>query len=195
MSNCPKCETPVPDSAFGLYTCQECKSVLSVDFNGDVSLDGIAPASSTSSNVIPDIALTRISDVDQVKDEPLWAAPAEEEPFELPERNVASGGASFEDVVSFGNSTTSSGQDGAFLYDVLVRGIDSEDLREAVKEALVDNRFGWKGEDVVSKMRGGSILLHRLNSVKASILINRLKSYPLEISWVQNGIYEVEAKS
>jgi hypothetical protein len=218
MSDCPKCNTPVPDSAFGLYTCAECKSVLTVGFNGEVSFDDIAPAAITSSNVSQEVQRVSDSSMEQESEEPsitpeyesMEVSPVETpedrtmvlqkpsppdlaEPFELAQTKRSVATSDFQDVIKYANSSESAGQEGSLLYDVLVKGIDSEDLRLAVKEALIDVRFGWDAQAVYSKLRGGSILLSRINSVKASILVSRLKSYPLEISWKQNGIYEVES--
>lgn len=180
MSVCPKCGTAVPESAFGLFTCEQCQSVLNIDFNGNVDFGSEA-----------------------VGQEPLFEAPQtsanmmteNSEPYELPPKAEVESSNDFQDVVEFGNSSLSTGNQGHFLYDVLIKGIDSEDLHVAVREALIDSRFGWKGEDVFSKLRAGTLLLSRLNAVKASVLINRLKSYPLEISWVQNGLYEVDPQN
>jgi hypothetical protein len=220
MNPCPKCGTPVPDSAFGLYTCAQCKVVLTVDFNGNVSFDDIAPAASTSSNVTPNITRveTRLKEPDYLEAISVEEADQAEgletvheetidrttvlrvedenaEPYRLPEREEISGSADFADVVNYGNSDVSTASEGNLLYDILIKGIDSEDLRVVVKEALIDNRFGWNAEDVFGKLRRGSLLLSRINAVKASVLLSRLKSYPLEISWVQNGIYKVDTKN
>jgi hypothetical protein len=115
------------------------------------------------------------------------------DPYTLPDRQADLSSTSFEDVVKYAQSESSNAASGAFYYDVLLEGIDSEDLRVSVREALRDVRFGWKVEDQMGKVRRGTLLLEKLNPVKASIVISRLKSLPLKIKWSQNGILESDS--
>lgn len=176
MSLCPKCETTIPDTAFGLYTCSNCNTVVAIDFDGNASVvSEVAP-----SEVVP------LSIVNPVPDY------AQGEPYELKNDKPKEVSASFDDIAAFGNSEISQGASGNFLYDILISGVDSEDLRIAVREAFTDKRFGWDTNDIIKKMRGGSVKIEKVNAIKAAIIVSRLKGYPLEISWAQNGIFSME---
>ncbi len=230
MSQCPKCDAPVPETSFGLYNCKNCKAVLSVDFYGTVSMaeeqtneiiseSAGAPTKSLADNSpLPSIAdkATEIAQYPPIPEppfaplvEPIQIVEAEEqptvmesmpvpppdfsegEPYELSKIKAKKATSDFEDVVAFANSEVSQAASGNFLYDILITGIDSEDLRTAVRESLTDARFGWNGADIIKKLRGGSIKIEKVNAIKASILVSRLKGYSLNISWVQNGIFEI----
>ena len=248
MSICPKCETPIPESAFGIYTCVECIAVLNISFDGRIEFnlpESSEPSSSTLSNqpqgltaptplqapqpispaqwepqettpeqveasaptsqafdfeiqseLAPIESLQKpIDATEQVEESGATADAYVGQPFSL-EKTAAktvSASASFQEVVNFANSEVSRGAAGPFLYDILIQGIDSEDLRAAVRDALTDKRFGWDTQAVMITMRGGSIKLEQVNAVKAGILVSRLKGHPLDIRWVQNGILEIEA--
>lgn len=227
MAVCVKCKSPIPESAFGIYTCGSCQSVLAIDFDGNITLSedklnrlGTAEEELAPEKTISLAASKTNNDSGEFSQNNNFSAPnfgenqsigvvpslgnesvGEEEkeefqqddrpPYELDPAAKPSAEPNFDDVIVFANSELSQGTKGAFLYDVLVKGIDSEDLRIAVKEALIDKRFGWDSDAIMRRIRGGSIKIEKINSVKASILISRLKGYPLEITWVQNGLLEV----
>ncbi len=233
MSLCPKCQTQVPDTAFGLYPCSNCKAVLAIDFDGNASIaeeqthDVVSPSggaptrSELGGGHIPHITdaqehepmepvvstdwqegqfkeeassgpefaeKSRVTPLSVVQPVPDFA---QGEPHELTKRSTKKATVDFEDVVAFGNSEVSQGASGNFLYDILICEINSEDLRVAVREALTDKRFGWSTDEIMKKLRGGSVKIEKVNAIKASILVSRLKSYPLDISWTQNGIFEI----
>lgn len=215
MSQCPKCQSPIPETAFGLYTCPTCTSVLNVDMEGRSFFADAAPSETSPEPQIP--YATPYAEPDPVTFEEPAAEDAEEvsivneikqnysqamdeddisgrtvaiDSYTLPDRQADLSSSSFEDVVRYAQSESSSAAEGAYYYDILLEGIDSEDLRIAVREALRDVRFGWKTEDLMQSIRRGTLLLSKLNPVKASLVVNRLKTYPLKIVWSQNGILE-----
>ena len=231
-AECPKCNTAVPDFAFGIYACSNCKTVLSIDFDGNVTFaeDGsefqpepikektvtkkfdLTKESTRATSVEPiggeldvepagaDLDLMSTPSNTAAGPELKLAAPEKESqelpgadlpPYKITPSKAQDSKPNFKDVVAFANSDVSAGAEGSFLYDVLIAGIDSEDLRQAVREALEDSRFGWSADDVIGKLKGGTILLTRLNAVKAAVLVGRLKGFPLEITWQQTGIFEV----
>lgn len=189
MGKCPKCQSDIPESVFGLYSCGVCSAVLTVDMDGNGTID----QSLDHQEVLPEDSLVReiqedypdLAEQDKVAEDTVSIAP-----HFLPDRQADLSSADFKDVVRFAESPTSSATEGAFYYDVLLEGIDSEDLKNVVKEALRDSRFGWNSEEKIATIRRGTLLLDRLNPVKASLIISRLKSYPLTIVWSQNGVIE-----
>ena len=96
------------------------------------------------------------------------------------------------DIADYGNSELSMAKDGKFLYDIVISGIDSVELRDLVEENLTDQRLGVNVRGLMKMIEKGSLEIKRLNAIKASIIINRLKSLALSIEWRQNAITEVE---
>lgn len=205
MSQCPKCQSEIPESAFGLYTCTSCSSVLNVDMEGrSYFAEDMSPQSvdqNFSGSVEVSESDQEVSLIKEIQQNYSQMSPEEDmsgrtvaiDPYTLPDRQADLSSTSFEDVVKYAQSESSNAASGAFYYDVLLEGIDSEDLRVSVREALRDVRFGWKVEDQMGKVRRGTLLLEKLNPVKASIVISRLKSLPLKIKWSQNGILESDS--
>ncbi len=72
-------------------------------------------------------------------------------------------------------------------YDVRIAGIDTADLRREVFESLTEKRLGWDIEDLKNKIDKGCLELKAISAVKAHIIIQRLKSMPLQIRWDQHA--------
>ncbi len=95
-------------------------------------------------------------------------------------------------ISEFANSEESQGIDGPYLYRVLVQGIDSKEIRENLREVIEDSKFGWSTDELMGSINSGELLIEGLNPVKAYMLIIRLRTLPLEVSWKQSGIVSVE---
>lgn len=95
-------------------------------------------------------------------------------------------------VTSYANSEFSQGKDGPFLFNLVINGLDSKEIRESLREAMNDSRFGWDTNQLLGQIRAGKLLIKNVSPVKASILVNRLKRLPLSISWEQHAITTVE---
>ncbi len=110
-------------------------------------------------------------------------APAEEVPAERsPVSNQLS------DIAEFGNRDLEASQSGIYQYTLTLSGIDNKEIRTAVKEALDDQRFNWDIDGVIAQIKAGSLVLSKLNPVKATVIVNRLKSLNIEIKWEQNDL-------
>jgi hypothetical protein len=92
------------------------------------------------------------------------------------------------DVVDFANSDLSQARDGNLKYHLKLSGIDTMDLRNAVKEALTDRRFIWDTEAMVRGIRDGILEIDQISAVKAFLLISRVSFLPLKIEWVQQPL-------
>ena len=90
------------------------------------------------------------------------------------------------DIADFGNSEASLGKDGPYIYDVLIWNIDSKEIRENLREALQDKRFGWDSDRIMGSIKQGAVRISKVNAVKAAVFINRIKNLPLGISWEQS---------
>ncbi|MCB0366067.1 MAG: hypothetical protein H6624_17935 [Bdellovibrionaceae bacterium] len=102
-----------------------------------------------------------------------------------------SGGVGLEDMSNlsdFGNSEQSVGQSGPLRVRVRMEGIDSPELREDLRDALTDKKFLWDTEELMRSIDGGVLIIDNATPLKAAILIERVKSLPLEITWEQFAI-------
>jgi hypothetical protein len=93
-----------------------------------------------------------------------------------------------DDVADFGNSEISQAREGLFYFDINIRGVDTPEIRHALREALTDKRFLWNVEEVMKDISKGNLIIKQVNPVKSVILINRIKSLPIEIEWKQYAI-------
>lgn len=189
MAQCPKCSTPVTVD-FGIYTCASCDSVLFIDISGNVQLDsaGKNDMPAPSFGVMPEPPPQSLESVQPI---PSMATMEFSEPLPEPPPQVTitrqpSASADLSDISRFGNSEASLGKDGPYIYDVLIWNIDSKEIRENLREALQDKRFGWDSDRIMSSIKQGAVRISQVNAVKAAVLINRIKNLPLGISWEQS---------
>jgi hypothetical protein len=91
---------------------------------------------------------------------------------------------------NFGNSAVSQSREGFLRYNLFISGIDTSDVRDQVKEALTDSRFLWDSSQIMHEMLGGEICIKEVTAVKSSILVQRLRSLPVEIRWEQYAIQQ-----
>lgn len=94
----------------------------------------------------------------------------------------------FGDVVEFANSDLSQARDGGLMYNLTISGIDTMDLRNAVKEAMTDKRFIWDTEAMIRGIKDGILFIEQVTAVKAFILVSRLAHLPVQIEWVQQPL-------
>lgn len=187
MAMCPVCQAKIEED-FGLITCSSCGSQVFLEFNDS------EPAGSTTTIDI-ESSKTELMSVTDSEEKPLVAefenkifnepesAPSEE--FNLPSTLSDS---NMSDVAAYGNSDISSAQDGAFRYELCLRGIDTSDIRSMVKEILDDEKFLWDADLLLANIQRGELRLNELTAVKAALLVQRLRSLPIEISWEQHAI-------
>jgi hypothetical protein len=96
-------------------------------------------------------------------------------------------------ISQYANSEISSAKDGPFLFRILLSGIDTKEIREALREAMEDSRFGWDSVQLMSRISKGNLVIDRVSPVKASILVNRIKRLPLGIRWEQYAITQMDS--
>ena len=95
-------------------------------------------------------------------------------------------------INSFANSDVSQGKDGNLVFHITISGIDSKEIRESLREAMEDSRFGWNTSSLLARINKGHLRLERISAVKATILVNRIKRLPVEIRWEQNAITQLQ---
>ncbi len=109
----------------------------------------------------------------------------EETPEEMMENEVVptAGSQDLSEVSTFSNSNM---ETGPLSYSVLIENIDTKEIRQQLAEALADSKFQWDAKELLKKIKMGKLQLESIHPVKASVLIHRLQSLPVKVSWVQN---------
>ncbi len=92
----------------------------------------------------------------------------------------------------YANSEFSQAKDGLLVFKVLISGIDSKEIRESIREAMEDSRFGWDVNSIIGQIDKGELAIENLSPVKATILINRIKRLPIRIRWEQYAITQLD---
>jgi len=93
----------------------------------------------------------------------------------------------------YANSEMSQAKDGLLSFKILISGIDSKEMRESLRSALEDQRFGWNPNELISLISKGVLQIDNVSSVKAVILINRIKRMPVTIRWEQYAITKMDS--
>lgn len=95
-------------------------------------------------------------------------------------------------IADYANSEFSQAKDGPFLFRVVISGIDSKELRESLREALDDARFGWNTDELIHAISKGEMHIRNVSPVKATILINRIKRLSVRVRWEQYPVTQAE---
>lgn len=193
MESCPSCfqNVEILESHYGtLFNCPHCNAVFFIGWDGKPEV-----ASHTANKIeapAPEVSASIDSGFEpQSVETPVnnFSAMPEIQPEIQPESQSISEVAPdqlkpnpFQDVVDFGNSTN---LEGVLRYTLKIQGIDHSTILEQVKDQLDDSRLGWKIEDVLSQIQNGELVLSDLNTAKASVIVQRLKHLPVQISWKQ----------
>ena len=208
MAQCPNCSASITDD-FGLTECANCHAQLLVHIDGQVEFSGSADAQP----VAEEPAYEEPAYEEPTFEEPAYEEPAYEEPvyaeapveesapsydFDEPEpapepapvAPVGNDSPDLSDIAAFGNSEASGGREGALRYNVRITGIDTVDVREAVREALTDRKFVWDTDEIVRSIKDGACEIAGVSSVKAHVLITRLRQLPVEVEWEQYAIHQ-----
>ena len=90
----------------------------------------------------------------------------------------------FSDVESYGNST-SMGVKGFLLYDLMIEGIDSSEIKKQIFLILEDPRFNWSAKEIMQSEKEGKLLIKNLNPVKVFCLLSELNFVSVKLSWRQ----------
>jgi len=94
------------------------------------------------------------------------------------------------EVVSFGNSPKSNANSGWYLYNLTIRGMDSQDIKTRVLQTFSDPRLKLNPKNLYNSIQSGAVTVNELNPLKVFVLVNALKSLPIEIYWEQHELTE-----
>jgi len=237
MSECPNCKVQI-EADFGMVTCPGCETILFVEVNGQIQVDGSSvEVSSNTPGPANDYESQEIEILNQVVENseqnvenpyPEFKAPDQafaipDESFNIPDQNFETFESTQEptfetgdqivepdfdpmptidveehvqpkvegdlsEIAEFANSDISLGKDGNYLYDIIISNIDSGEVKKRLRNALEDRRFNWDVDELLSTIADGCLRICRVNSVKSTVLINRIKNLPLLVTWEQRAI-------
>ena len=94
----------------------------------------------------------------------------------------------FSDISEYGNSSISGAVEGFLRFNVYISGIDSSEILQFIRESLLDKQFMWDVDELIGSIQNGKLELRDISAVKASIVVNRLKSMSVQIHWEQYAI-------
>ncbi|MGE0763589.1 MAG: hypothetical protein AB7N80_09960 [Bdellovibrionales bacterium] len=207
MAQCPSCQTELKDD-FGLVDCANCGAALYIEFDGSVSLrDAGGVGNTPTPQSMPQVPIASQAGFSLREPTQNFAMPQAAETSSAPEPLIeqevpmhslpavamsepAVGGVMMDDLAAYGNSQESAGRDGAYFYDLVISGIDSADLRKEIKEALTDQMFLWDAEALIRSMNLGELVISRVTSVKAALLVQRLTGISVKLRWTQHAVIE-----
>jgi hypothetical protein len=99
----------------------------------------------------------------------------------------------FKDVVDFGNQDQPAIGFGSLVYDIEIQGIDTAEIREELSSHLTDSRLQLDVARLMATVQKGVLSLSKINPVKASVILNRLRHLPLKISWKSHQLIKDSA--
>lgn len=76
-----------------------------------------------------------------------------------------------------------------FCYDISINGIATAEDKKLVLDLLVDSRLGINRLDLLKSMSQATLVLRQVHPVKASLVVQRLRSTLFELSWRQNRVH------
>lgn len=207
MSQCPVCSSPIEDS-FGLIECPGCHKVLFADFDGALKVHE-ENAEESDSKWDLDRSTHALENLDPVLEPEVEASPVpiaevESEPesflvedavieevvevVEAPVEmlNEPTGDLSaIEQINQFASSEDSLLKQGALIYNLTIRNIDTEDLKREILDILKENKLNIDVKKL--KFALPTLELEDLNPVKVSVIVSRIKHLPVEVEWGQRS--------
>lgn len=169
MASCPSCKADIEDD-IGVVVCAACGAQVLLELSGEASIANYA----------------EVKNVETHNADAHIVAANNAEPPATPAVDIAS----MQDVVDYANSTESQGREGLLRFNLNIIGIDSAEVRKQIINTLTDSRFLWDVTEIMTTIKDGQLNLRDLTAVKAALLVHRLRSIPVEISWEQYAIHQ-----
>lgn len=219
--SCPKCSTALKDD-YGMVTCPGCGSIVFVDMDGNAQVATEVPAEETPIVPLAPPKPSFLEEIPmeaegtfppiEVTPEP-FAEPGTDSEMDMnaflgyePDSDAVAAAAARADAAAasqndpndplglsaYANSEVSNAQNGPLVVTLIISGIDAKDLRDEIRQALQDSRFGWDTAALMSSIKGGILRIEQVSPVKATIVINRIKNLSVRIRWEQNAITEID---
>ncbi len=198
MATCPRDGAAIQVD-YGMATCPVCGVMLFIDMDGVAQLGATADADAETPALPAEEEELEFSEVTQIIDDLESEVEVVESEVVEPEFQeismdpdpVISPGDPL-GIQGFANSEISSAKDGPTLIRMLISGIDTKEIRESLREAITDSRFGWDVDAIMSSIAKGELRIENVSPVKASIAVNRIKRMPVRIRWEQYAVTQAE---
>lgn len=199
MNQCPVCSSEIQDS-FGLIECPSCRKILFADFDGTLKVHEESPVAEVISFEEvndPEVSEGNFSDDWNAQEvhppsldsldpviEPEVEAEAVEEAKVVPiVREVPT---AIDEINMFANSEESSLKSGPLTYSLIVKNIDTEDLKMEILEVLKETKLNIDIQKL--KFSLPTLELTGLNPIKISVIVSKIKHLPVDVEWVQKSI-------
>ncbi len=98
------------------------------------------------------------------------------------------------DIQRFDESAASQMDDGEYVYEVIITGIDSADLKKDIIMALSEKRFSLIVSELQKEIQKGELIVRNLNPVRAMLIVLRLQSLDVIVEWRQKHFTQAAAK-
>lgn len=102
---------------------------------------------------------------------------------EAKQKSAATDTSNLREVSDYANEIQ---QGGILTYSIQISGIDTAQIRDELREILIDEKFGWDADVLVKQIKRGELVLSKVSAVKASVLLNKIKYLSLKIKWWQD---------
>lgn len=215
MGTCPKCAHKV-EHDFGIVSCNNCGAILSIDFDGNVSLsEGDTPELEIAPSPEPEnIEVVEFAPIEEspapIEDAEVLHEMTDVSPaaFEVPESDfqenwIESAAAPDLSVppplshvgeppatVDFSDvvayANAAELDNSPLVYAFRIEGIDSKDIRKKVLDVLSDIRLNIHIKDLIPSIKGGILELHDLSPIRASLIASRLREESVTFRWRQS---------
>ena len=90
-----------------------------------------------------------------------------------------------DDVTEFAKRDSAQG---LITYQVIISGIDTKQIRQAVLESLTDAQFSFSQRFLQMEIQKGELKLKNLTPGQAVMVVKRLRVLPVHLDWSQNAI-------
>ncbi len=97
------------------------------------------------------------------------------------------------DIQRFDESAASQMDDGEYVYEVIITGIDSADLKKDIIMALSEKRFSLIVSELQKEIQKGELIVRNLNPVRAMLIVLRLQSLDVIVEWRQKHFTQAAA--
>ncbi len=209
MARCPECQTE-QSADFGMTTCAKCSAVFMIGIDGQVdsadappdepttlqpyepqSDDFVETFAATLEDEAPEEAVVESADdvdLESADDNDIKTTDEYSENFldNLSDNKAATPSAKDPlDIQRFDESASSQMDDGEYVYEVIITGIDSADLKKDIIMALSEKRFSLIVSELQKEIQKGELVVRNLNPVRAMLIVLRLQSLDVIVEWRQ----------
>lgn len=185
----PVTENPLPES----FPDAGLEPLMSVTENVDAMISGGPENGSYLSEILaggggagPDPGVNPFQSQMEAPQPPPPAAKPAPKPQATPKAAPA-GGNLFADIAQeISDFANTDSQLAGLNYDLTISGIDTQETKALVKEAIEDSKFAWDAVEIMKSMKHGRIVIQRLSPAKAFLLAKRIQFLDIERTWKQN---------